>query len=163
LRHPTWTMGPVVTINSATMVNKALEVIEAHELFGIAYGDISVTVHPQSAIHSMVEFTDGSTIAPASPPDMRLPIAPALGWPARSGPPAPRPAVRREGGAVFRRRPPEHLVLPEGRDGMGRQVGPARRLRLARRRDPAGGGGGAGGRAPRDVAGPGLEAHHRGG
>jgi 1-deoxy-D-xylulose-5-phosphate reductoisomerase len=76
-------MGPVVTINSATMVNKALEVIEAHELFRVPYGDISVTVHPQSAIHSMVEFTDGSTIAQASPPDMRLPIALALGWPDR--------------------------------------------------------------------------------
>jgi 1-deoxy-D-xylulose-5-phosphate reductoisomerase len=83
LRHPTWAMGPVVTINSATMVNKALEVIEAHELFGVPYGDISVTVHPQSAVHSMVEFTDGSTIAQASPPDMRLPIALALGWPDR--------------------------------------------------------------------------------
>jgi 1-deoxy-D-xylulose-5-phosphate reductoisomerase len=83
LRHPTWNMGPVVTINSATMVNKALEVIEAHELFGTPYRDISVTVHPQSVIHSMVEFRDGSTIAQASPPDMRLPIAVALGWPDR--------------------------------------------------------------------------------
>jgi 1-deoxy-D-xylulose-5-phosphate reductoisomerase len=83
LRHPTWKMGPVVTINSATMVNKALEVIEAHELFGVAYSDICVTVHPQSAVHSMVEFVDGSTIAQASPPDMRLPIALALGWPDR--------------------------------------------------------------------------------
>jgi 1-deoxy-D-xylulose-5-phosphate reductoisomerase len=83
LRHPTWNMGPVVTINSATMVNKALEVIEAHELFGTPYGDISVTVHPQSVIHSMVEFRDGSTLAQCSPPDMRLPIALALGWPDR--------------------------------------------------------------------------------
>jgi len=83
LRHPTWNMGPVVTINSATMVNKALEVIEAHELFGTPYGDISVTVHPQSVVHSMVEFRDGSTIAQCSPPDMRLPIALALGWPDR--------------------------------------------------------------------------------
>jgi len=83
LRHPTWNMGQVVTINSATMVNKALEVIEAHELFGTPYGDICVTVHPQSVIHSMVEFRDGSTIAQASPPDMRLPIALALGWPDR--------------------------------------------------------------------------------
>ena len=76
-------MGPVVTINSATMVNKALEVIEAHELFDIAYADIEVMVHPQSVIHSMVEFVDGSTIAQASPPDMRLPIALGLGWPDR--------------------------------------------------------------------------------
>jgi 1-deoxy-D-xylulose-5-phosphate reductoisomerase len=83
LAHPTWVMGPVVTINSATMVNKALEVIEAHELFDVPYGDIGVVVHPQSVIHSMVEFADGSTIAQASPPDMRLPIAVALGWPSR--------------------------------------------------------------------------------
>jgi 1-deoxy-D-xylulose-5-phosphate reductoisomerase len=83
LAHPTWRMGPVVTINSATMVNKALEVIEAHELFDVPYSDIVVVVHPQSVIHSMVEFVDGSTIAQASPPDMRLPIAVALGWPDR--------------------------------------------------------------------------------
>jgi 1-deoxy-D-xylulose-5-phosphate reductoisomerase len=83
LKHPTWNMGPVITINSATMVNKALEVIEAHELFGVAYDDIDVMVHPQSVIHSMVEFTDGSTIAQASPPDMKLPISLGLGWPDR--------------------------------------------------------------------------------
>ncbi|WP_347177372.1 1-deoxy-D-xylulose-5-phosphate reductoisomerase [Glycomyces sp. L485] len=83
LNHPTWAMGPVVTINSATMVNKALEVIEAHELFDVPYGRIDVVVHPQSVVHSMVEFTDGSTIAQASPPDMRLPIAHALAWPDR--------------------------------------------------------------------------------
>jgi 1-deoxy-D-xylulose-5-phosphate reductoisomerase len=83
LHHPTWDMGPVVTINSATLVNKALEVIEAHELFGIGYESIEVMVHPQSVIHSMVEFTDGSTLAQCSPPDMRLPIALALGWPDR--------------------------------------------------------------------------------
>ncbi|MEU6859420.1 1-deoxy-D-xylulose-5-phosphate reductoisomerase [Glycomyces sp. NPDC046736] len=83
LAHPTWAMGPVVTINSATMVNKALEVIEAHELFDLPYERIEVVVHPQSVIHSMVEFTDGSTIAQASPPDMRLPIGHALAWPDR--------------------------------------------------------------------------------
>jgi len=83
LKHPTWDMGPVVTINSATLVNKALEVIEAHELFDIGYGDIAVMVHPQSVIHSLVEFTDGSTLAQCSPPDMKLPIALALGWPDR--------------------------------------------------------------------------------
>ncbi|GAB2624337.1 1-deoxy-D-xylulose 5-phosphate reductoisomerase [Paractinoplanes abujensis] len=83
LKHPTWDMGPVVTINSATMVNKALEVIEAHELFNVAYDDIEVMVHPQSVLHSMVEFADGSTLAQASPPDMRLPIALALAWPER--------------------------------------------------------------------------------
>ncbi|WP_091601019.1 1-deoxy-D-xylulose-5-phosphate reductoisomerase [Micromonospora mirobrigensis] len=83
LAHPTWNMGKVITINSATMVNKALEVIEAHELFDVPYADITVMVHPTSVIHSMVEFVDGSTIAQASPPDMRLPIAVALGWPDR--------------------------------------------------------------------------------
>jgi 1-deoxy-D-xylulose-5-phosphate reductoisomerase len=83
LAHPTWTMGNVVTTNSATLVNKGLEVIEAHLLFGIGFDRIDVVVHPQSIVHSMVEFTDGSTIAQCSPPDMRLPIAVALGWPDR--------------------------------------------------------------------------------
>ncbi|HEX6871171.1 MAG TPA: 1-deoxy-D-xylulose-5-phosphate reductoisomerase [Micromonosporaceae bacterium] len=83
MAHPTWDMGPVITINSATLVNKALEVIEAHELYDLDYDRIEVVVHPQSVIHSMVEFVDGSTIAQASPPDMRLPIAVALGWPDR--------------------------------------------------------------------------------
>ena len=83
LAHPTWNMGPVITINSATLVNKGLEVIEAHELFDIPYDRIQVVVHPQSIVHSMVEFYDGSTLAQASPPDMRLPIALALGWPDR--------------------------------------------------------------------------------
>jgi len=83
LKHPTWDMGPVVTINSATMVNKGLEVIEAHELFDVPYSDIEVMVHPQSVLHSLVEFVDGSTLAQASPPDMRLPIALALAWPER--------------------------------------------------------------------------------
>ena len=83
LAHPTWDMGPLVTTNSATLVNKGLEVIEAHLLFGIEYDAIEVVVHPQSVIHSMVEFVDGSTLAQASPPDMRLPIALALGWPDR--------------------------------------------------------------------------------
>ncbi|MEQ7124682.1 1-deoxy-D-xylulose-5-phosphate reductoisomerase [Actinopolymorpha sp. B11F2] len=83
LAHPTWNMGPVITINSATLVNKGLEVIEAHELFDIPYDRIEVVVHPQSIVHSMVEFHDGSTLAQASPPDMRLPIALALGWPDR--------------------------------------------------------------------------------
>lgn len=83
LRHPTWSMGPVVTVNSATMMNKALEVIEAHLLFDIPLDRIEVVVHPESQVHSMVEFCDGSTIAQASPPDMRLPIALGLGWPDR--------------------------------------------------------------------------------
>ena len=83
LRHPTWSMGPLITTNSATLVNKGLEVIEAHLLFGVAYDRIDVVVHPQSIVHSMVEFTDGSTLLQASPPDMRLPISLALGWPDR--------------------------------------------------------------------------------
>jgi 1-deoxy-D-xylulose-5-phosphate reductoisomerase len=83
LAHPTWDMGLVVTTNSATLVNKGLEVIEAHLLFDVPYSRIDVTVHPQSVIHSMVEFVDGSTIAQASPPDMRLPISLGLDWPNR--------------------------------------------------------------------------------
>ncbi len=83
MAHPTWDMGPVITINSATLVNKGLEVIEAHLLFGTPYAAIDVVVHPQSLVHSMVEFVDGSTLAQASPPDMRLPIGLALGWPDR--------------------------------------------------------------------------------
>jgi 1-deoxy-D-xylulose-5-phosphate reductoisomerase len=83
LAHPTWDMGPVVTINSATLVNKGLELIEAHLLFDVPYADIDVVVHPQSIVHSMVTFADGATIAQASPPDMRLPIALALAWPDR--------------------------------------------------------------------------------
>jgi 1-deoxy-D-xylulose-5-phosphate reductoisomerase len=88
MAHPTWDMGPVITINSATLVNKGLEVIEAHLLFGTPYDAIDVVVHPQSLVHSMVEFADGSTLAQASPPDMRLPIGLALGWPERVARPA---------------------------------------------------------------------------
>ena len=83
LAHPTWDMGLVVTTNSSTLVNKGLEVIEAHLLFDVPYDRIDVTVHPQSIVHSMVEFVDGSTIAQASPPDMRLPISLGLDWPHR--------------------------------------------------------------------------------
>ena len=83
LAHPTWDMGPVITVNSATLVNKGLELIEAHLLFDVPYDRIGVVVHPQSIVHSMVEFVDGSTLAQASPPDMRLPIALGLGWPDR--------------------------------------------------------------------------------
>ncbi|MFE5342124.1 1-deoxy-D-xylulose-5-phosphate reductoisomerase [Isoptericola sp. NPDC056578] len=83
LAHPTWAMGPVVTVNSASLMNKGLELIEAHLLFDVPVDDITVVVHPQSVVHSMVEFHDGSTIAQASPPDMRLPIALGLSWPER--------------------------------------------------------------------------------
>ena len=85
--HPTWSMGPMNTLNSASLVNKGLELIETHLLFGIPYDRIEVVVHPQSIVHSMVTFIDGSTIAQASPPDMKLPISLALGW--------PRPGSRR--------------------------------------------------------------------
>ena len=83
LAHPTWKMGPKITIDSSTLMNKGLEVIEAHELFGVSYDDIDVVVHPQSIAHSMAEFTDGSSIVQVSMPDMRLPIAYALGYPER--------------------------------------------------------------------------------
>ena len=83
LAHPTWKMGPKITIDSSTLMNKGLEVIEAHELYGTSYDNIDVVVHPQSVVHSMVEFTDGSTIAQLSMPDMRLPIGYALGYPHR--------------------------------------------------------------------------------
>jgi 1-deoxy-D-xylulose-5-phosphate reductoisomerase len=89
LAHPTWSMGPMVTTNSATMVNKALEVIEAHLLFDLPLDRIDVVVHPQSIVHSMVEFVDGSTLAQVSPPDMRLPIALGLSWPERVNEAAP--------------------------------------------------------------------------
>ncbi len=87
LAHPTWSMGPKITIDSSTLMNKGLEVIEAHELFGLPYDQIEVVVHPQSIVHSMVEFTDGATVAQLSLPDMRLPIAYALAYPERVGTP----------------------------------------------------------------------------
>ena len=89
LAHPTWRMGPLVTTNSATLVNKGLEVIEAHLLFGFGLDRIDVVVHPQSIVHSMVEFTDGATVIMASPPDMRIPIALGMAWPDRVAGAAP--------------------------------------------------------------------------
>ncbi|WP_040493350.1 1-deoxy-D-xylulose-5-phosphate reductoisomerase [Ilumatobacter nonamiensis] len=83
LEHPTWAMGPKITVDSSTLMNKGLEVIEAHELYGTSYDDIDVVVHPQSVVHSMVEFSDGSTIAQLSMPTMHLPIGYALGYPDR--------------------------------------------------------------------------------
>ena len=83
LNHPTWSMGEVVTINSATLLNKGLEIIEAHYLFGLSYENIEAVIHPQSVVHSLVEFIDGSTIAQASPPNMKGPIAYALSYPQR--------------------------------------------------------------------------------
>ncbi len=87
LAHPTWSMGPKITVDSSTLMNKGLEVIEAHELFDVAYDDIDVVVHPQSIVHSMAEFSDGTTIAQLSMPDMRLPIGYALAFPDRIGTP----------------------------------------------------------------------------
>jgi len=89
LAHPTWNMGPLITVNSATLVNKGLEVIEAHLLFGFGLDRIDVVVHPQSIVHSMVEFADGATIIQASPPDMRIPIALGMAWPDRVAAAAP--------------------------------------------------------------------------
>jgi len=91
LAHPTWVVGPVIAVNCATLVNKGLEVIEAHLLFGVGFDRIVVMVHPQSVIHSLVEFTDGSALAQVSPPDMRLPIALGLAWPERV--PCSAPAI----------------------------------------------------------------------
>ncbi len=84
LAHPTWSMGPKITVDCSTLMNKGLEVIEAHELFGIDYDRIGIVVHPQSIIHSMVELRDGSTLAQLASPDMRQPISYALGWPDRA-------------------------------------------------------------------------------
>jgi 1-deoxy-D-xylulose-5-phosphate reductoisomerase len=110
LAHPTWRMGPVVTINSATLVNKGLEVIEAHELYRVPYRRIEVVVHPQSVLHSMVEFADGSTIVQASPPDMRLPIALALSWPDRLADAAP--AVDWSAAHTWRLEPLDETAFP---------------------------------------------------
>ncbi|TWE23189.1 1-deoxy-D-xylulose 5-phosphate reductoisomerase [Prauserella muralis] len=110
LAHPTWAMGPLVTINSATLVNKGLELIEAHLLFGIPCERIDVVVHPQSIVHSMVTFVDGSTIAQASPPDMRLPIALALHWPARV--PGAAPACRWDEASAWTFEPLDNAAFP---------------------------------------------------
>jgi 1-deoxy-D-xylulose-5-phosphate reductoisomerase len=90
LKHPNWSMGPKVTIDSATLMNKGLELIEAHHLFGMESDRIDVVVHPQSVVHGMVEFRDGSVVAQLGPPDMRIPIAHCLAWPARIDGPGPR-------------------------------------------------------------------------
>nr|WP_206025395.1 1-deoxy-D-xylulose-5-phosphate reductoisomerase [Rhodococcus sp. 14C212] len=108
--HPTWSMGPMNTLNSATLVNKGLELIETHLLFGIGYDRIDVTVHPQSIVHSMVTFTDGSTLAQASPPSMKLPIALALGWPHRIADAAP--ALDFATASTWEFEPVAHEVFP---------------------------------------------------
>ena len=108
--HPTWSMGPMNTLNSASLVNKGLELIETHLLFGIPYDRVEVVVHPQSIVHSMVTFTDGSTLAQASPPDMKLPIALALGWPARV--PAAAPACDFRTASTWEFEPLDAEVFP---------------------------------------------------
>ncbi|ODQ92214.1 1-deoxy-D-xylulose-5-phosphate reductoisomerase [Mycolicibacterium flavescens] len=108
--HPTWSMGPMNTLNSASLVNKGLELIETHLLFGVPYDRIDVVVHPQSIVHSMVTFTDGSTLAQASPPDMKLPIALALGWPQRV--PAAAPACDFATASTWTFEPVDDAVFP---------------------------------------------------
>ena len=110
LAHPTWSMGPKITIDSSTLMNKGLEVIEAHELFGIAYDRIDIVVHPQSIVHSMVELRDGSTLAQLSNPDMRLPIGYALGWPDRVA--TPFGALDWTGTLSLTFEPPDRTVFP---------------------------------------------------
>jgi 1-deoxy-D-xylulose-5-phosphate reductoisomerase len=119
MRHPTWNMGPLVTCNSSTLVNKGLEVIEAHLLFDIPFDRIEVVVHPQSIVHSMVQFVDGSTLAQASPPDMRLPIALALGWPDRV--PEAAPAIDWTKASTWEFFPLDNDAFPSV--GLAKQVG----------------------------------------
>lgn len=110
LEHPTWDMGPKITVDSATMMNKALEIIEAHWLFGVDADRIEVSIHPQSIVHSMVEFVDGSTLAQLSPPDMRLPIQYALNYPDRLPAVAKRLDFTRSMQLEFE--PPNHERFP---------------------------------------------------
>ena len=101
LRHPNWTMGPKITVDSATMMNKGLELIEAHHLFALKPEEIDVLVHPQSVVHGMVEFRDGSVVAQLGSPDMRTPIAHCLAWPRRIDGPAPRLDLAQIGALTF--------------------------------------------------------------
>ncbi len=101
LRHPNWSMGPKITIDSATLMNKGLELIEAHHLFALKSSEIDVLVHPQSVVHGMVEFRDGSVVAQLGAPDMRIPIAHCLAWPQRIAGPAPRLDLARIGTLTF--------------------------------------------------------------
>jgi 1-deoxy-D-xylulose-5-phosphate reductoisomerase len=109
LAHPTWSMGPKITVDSSTLMNKGLEVIEAHELFGVDYDRIEIVVHPQSVVHSMVELRDGSTLAQLSDPDMRLPIGYALGWPDRAV--TPFGALDWSGSLTLTFEPPDRTVF----------------------------------------------------
>ena len=110
LAHPTWSMGPKITVDSSTLMNKGLEVIEAHELFGVPYDDIDVVVHPQSIVHSMVEFVDGAVVAQLSLPDMRLPIGYALAYPARLA--SPFGAIAWSELSLLEFEPPDRATFP---------------------------------------------------
>jgi 1-deoxy-D-xylulose-5-phosphate reductoisomerase len=110
LAHPTWSMGPKITVDSSTLMNKGLEVIEAHELFDVGFDRVEVVVHPQSIVHSMVELADGATIAQLSSPDMRLPIAYALSYPDRFGTAFGSLDWSRVGRLDFE--PPDHAAFP---------------------------------------------------
>lgn len=110
LKHPTWQMGPKISVDSATLMNKALEVIEARWLFDLEPDQIEVVVHPESVIHSMVEFVDGSVLAQLSPPDMRLPVQYALTYPDRHDGPNPRLDLSR--GFAFHFEPPDRETFP---------------------------------------------------
>jgi len=101
LKHPNWSMGPKVTIDSATLMNKGLELIEAHHLFAMESAGIDVVVHPQSVVHGLVEFRDGSVVAHLGPPDMRIPIAHCLAWPTRIEGPGPRLDLAQIGALTF--------------------------------------------------------------
>ncbi len=121
LAHPTWSMGPLVTVNSSTLVNKGLEIIEAHLLFDVPMDRIDAVVHPQSVVHSLVEFVDGSCIAQASPPDMRLPIALGLAWPDRV--PGAIPPVDFTTASRWDFEPLDHVAFPAV--GLARTAGSA--------------------------------------
>ena len=110
LNHPTWSMGPVVTINSATLMNKGLEIIEAHYLFDIPYSKIEAVIHPQSVVHSLVEYIDGSTLAQASPPNMKGPIAYAMQWPERLK--SATPAINWSDTHTWSFKPIDHVKYP---------------------------------------------------
>ena len=151
LAHPTWNMGPLVTINSATLVNKGLEVIEAHLLFGFGLDRIDVVVHPQSIVHSMVEFSDGATIIQASPPDMRLPISLGMAWPDRV--PGAAPGLDWSTAATLDLRAARRRGLPRGHAGPGGRRGRRHRARGVQRGERGMRGGFPGGkdRLPRIV------------
>ena len=131
LAHPTWSMGPKITVDSSTLMNKGLEVIEAHELFAVDYDRVEVVVHPQSIVHSMVELTDGATIAQLSMPDMRLPIAYALAYPDRVGDAVRRHRLGRGGAPRLRASRPRGLPVP--RAGLRRRTGRRDRSGVAQR------------------------------